>query len=153
MRGHASCLKLVEWLLSAPSFQLWGLLRISIPFEQHQQCDKLIISQNWRWYIGDDKEVKLLQQSNGRRAAFKVNWYSQHVAICHVNSDNERPGTLSEALPEGVLWETDWKRNGSNATTTCIFSSDTECMMWISVQRVPWYHLCVCFSLSTQWTN
>ena len=46
-------------------------------------------------------------------------------------NDNERPG----ALREGVSWETDCNRNGSNATM-CIFSSDTECMVWISVQYV-----------------
>ena len=49
--------------------------------------------------------------------------------------DIERPGTLSEALLEGVSWETDCNRNGSN-TTICVFSSDTECMVWISVQYV-----------------
>jgi len=63
--------------------------------------------------------------------------------------NNERPGTLSEALLEGVSWEKDCNRNGSNATTTCVFSSHTERMSGSVYSMCTWHHLCVCFSLST----
>ena len=101
-----------------------------------------VIHQRWK-KIKDCNwpTCKLLQQSDGRRTVLKVNWNSQHVAIPHVNNDNERPGTLRE----GVSWEMDCNRNGSNATI-CVFSSDTECMMCGSVFSV--YHGTICVSAS-----
>ena len=33
----------------------------------------------------------------------------------------KKPRDFSEALPEGVSWETDRFRNGSNAIVTCIY--------------------------------
>ena len=65
------------------------LLRISISFEQHNETIFFFISQilevihqSWK-EIKEANWVKLLQQSDGRRAVFKVNWNSQYQWWSH----------------------------------------------------------------------
>ena len=63
-----------------------------------------------------------------------------YIAIPCANSDNERPRTLSEALPVGV--------SETGATQRrLVFSSHTERTVWISVQCM---HVapCMCVSAS-----